>query len=101
MLDRIRAVFAEAQAEGMDQLYDVINAARDLAPDSDFQACYDLVMTSGGPEVEIWINFTVTTATRFDLDDQPEPEQFFPFSRSVVMPVGKSSGLSLRNNEGP
>jgi hypothetical protein len=35
----------------MDQLYDVINAARDLAPDSDFQA-------------------------RFDLDDQPEPEQF-------------------------
>ena len=41
MLDRIRAVFAEAQAEGMDQLYDVINAARDLAPDSDFQACYD------------------------------------------------------------
>ena len=101
MLDRIRAVFAEAQAEGMDQLYDVINAARDLAPDSDFQACYDLVMASGGPEVETWINFTVTTATRFDLDDQPEPEQFFLFSRSVVMPVGKSSGLSLRNNEGP
>ena len=30
MLDRIRAVFAEAQAEGMDQLYDVINAARVL-----------------------------------------------------------------------
>ena len=67
---------ADAQTEGLDQLYDVINAARDLAPDSDFQACYDLVMASGGPEVEIWINFTVTTATRFDLDDQPEPEQF-------------------------
>ena len=33
-------------------------------------------MASGGPEVETWINFTVTTATRFDLDDQPEPEQF-------------------------
>ena len=30
MLDRIRAVFADAQAEGVDQLYDVINAARDL-----------------------------------------------------------------------
>ena len=44
MLDRIRAVFADAQTQGMDQLYDVINAARDLAPDSDFQACYDLVM---------------------------------------------------------
>ena len=101
MLDRIRAVFAEAQAEGMDQLYDVINAARDLAPDSDFQACYDLVMAFGGPEVETWINFTVTTATRFDLDDQPEPEQFFSLSRSVVMPVGSSRGLSLRNNEGP
>lgn len=76
MLARIRAVFADAQTGGLDQLYDVINAARDLAPDSDFQACYDLVMASGGHEVEIWINFTVTTATRFDLDDQPKPEQF-------------------------
>ncbi len=76
MLDRIRAVFADAQTEGMDQLYGVINAARDLALDSDFQACYDFVMASGGPEVQTWINFTVTTATRFNLDDQPEPEQF-------------------------
>ena len=33
-------------------------------------------MASGGPEIETWINFTVTTATRFDLDDQPEPELF-------------------------
>ena len=101
MLNRIRAVFADAQTEGMDQLYDVINAARDLAPDSDFQACYDLVMPSGGSEVETWINFTVPTATRFDLDDQPEPEQFFPFSGSAVMPVGNSSWFSLRNNEVP
>ena len=76
MLARIRAVFAEAQTDALDQLYDVINAARDLAPDSDFQACYDLVMASGGPEIETWINFAVTTATRFDLDDQPEPELF-------------------------
>jgi len=76
MSARIHAVFAEAQSEALDQLYDVINAARDLAPDSDFQACYDLVMASGGPEVETWINFTVTTATRFDLDDQPEPDLF-------------------------
>ena len=76
MLARIRAVFADAQTEGLDQLYDVINAARDLVPDSDFQACYDLVMASCGPVVKTWINFTVTTATRFDLDDQPEPEQF-------------------------
>ena len=75
MLARIRAVFAEAQTEELNQLYDAINAARDLAPDSDFQACYDIVMASGGPEVEAWINFTVTTATQFDLDDQPEPEQ--------------------------
>ena len=37
MLARIRAVFADAQTEGLDQLYDVINAARDLAPDSDFK----------------------------------------------------------------
>ena len=73
---RIRAVFAEVQTDALDQLYDVINAARDLAPDSDFQACYDLVMASGGPEIDTWINFTVTTATRFDLDDQPEPELF-------------------------
>ena len=76
MLYRIRAAFADAQTEGMSQLYDVINAARDLAPDSDFQACYDLVMASGGPEVETWINFTVITATLFELNDQPEPEQF-------------------------
>ncbi|MCB4406540.1 hypothetical protein [Synechococcus sp. MU1642] len=76
MLASIRAVFADAQTEALDQLYDVINAARDLASDSDFQACYDLVMASGGPEVETWINFTVTTATRFNLDDQLEPKQF-------------------------
>ena len=76
MLSRIRAVFAEAQVEGLDQLYDVINAARDLAPDSDFQACYDLVMASGGPEVDAWINFTVITATQFDIDDQADPDQF-------------------------
>ena len=76
MLARIRAVFAEAQTDALDQLYDVINAARDLAPDSDFQACYDLVMASGGPEIETWINFTVTTATRFDLDIQPDLERF-------------------------
>ena len=76
MLSRIRAVFAEAQVAGLDQLYDVINAARDLAPDSDFQACYDLVMASGGPEVDAWINFTVITATQFEIDDQPDPEQF-------------------------
>ena len=75
MLNRLRAVFAASQTVGLDQLYDVINAARDLAPDSDFQACYDIVMASGGPEVEAWINFTVTTATQFELDDQPEPEQ--------------------------
>ena len=101
MLDRIRSVFADAQAEGMDQLYDVINAARDLAPDSDFQACYDLVMASGGPEVETWINFTVTTATLSILTINRSRNSFFPFSRSVVTPVGSSSGLSLRNNEVP
>ena len=76
ILDRIRSVFADAQTEGLDQLYDANNATRDLAPDSDFQACYDLVMASGGPEIETWINFTVVTATGFDLDHQPEPEHF-------------------------
>ena len=53
MLARIRAVFADAQTEGLDQLYDVINnAVRDLARDSDFQACYALLMASCGPKVE-------------------------------------------------
>ena len=33
-------------------------------------------MASGGPEIETWINFTVVTATCFDLDHQPEPEHF-------------------------
>ena len=37
MLDRIRSVLADAQTEGLDQLYDAINATRDLAPDSDFK----------------------------------------------------------------
>ena len=37
MLARIRAVFADAQTEGLDQLYAVINAARDLAPDQIFK----------------------------------------------------------------
>ena len=32
MLARIRVVFAEPQTEGLDELYDAINAARDLAP---------------------------------------------------------------------
>ena len=41
MLARIRAVFADAQMEALDQLYDVINPARDLEPDADFQGCYD------------------------------------------------------------
>ena len=76
MLDRIRSVFTDAQTEGLVQLYGAINAERDLAPDSDFQACYDLVMASGGSEVETWINFTVVKATCFDFDHQPEPEQF-------------------------
>ena len=37
MLARNCAVFADAQTEGMDQLYVVINAARDLAPYSGFR----------------------------------------------------------------
>ena len=75
MLERIRSVFAAAQTEGLDQLYNFINDARDLAPDYEFQACYDLVMASGGSEVETWINFTLVTATCIDFDHQPELEQ--------------------------
>ena len=59
MIEEIRAVFADPQVPGLERLYDAINAARDLAPDSDFQACYDIVMAGGGPEAEAWINFTV------------------------------------------
>ena len=36
MLDEIRAVFLDPQTPGLDRLYEAINAARDLAPDSDF-----------------------------------------------------------------
>ena len=50
MIEQIRAVFADPQVPGLEGLYDAINAARDLAPDSDFQACYDIVMAGGGPE---------------------------------------------------
>ena len=76
MLDEIRAVFSDPQTPGLDRLYDAINAARDLAPDSDFEACYDIVIAAAGPEAEAWIAFTVHTASRFDLDHQPDPEQF-------------------------
>ena len=76
MLDEIRAVFSDPQTPGLDRLYDAINAARDLAPDSDFEACYDIVMAGGGPEAEAWINFTVHTAMRFSIDQQPDPDQF-------------------------
>ena len=76
MIEQIRAVFADPQVSGLDRLYAAINAARDLAPDSDFQACYDIVMAGGGPEAEAWISFTVNTAMRFSIDQQPEPEQF-------------------------
>lgn len=33
-------------------------------------------MSSGGSEGETWIHFNVVIATWFDLDHQPEPEQF-------------------------
>ena len=36
MIDQIRAVFADPQVPGLERLYDAINAARDIAPDSDF-----------------------------------------------------------------
>lgn len=96
----IRAVFIDAQTEGLDQLYDVINAARDLAPDSDFQACYDLVMASDVPEVKTWINLMVTKATRFDLDDQPEPEQFLSVLEECCDALRSSRGLSPLNSAG-
>ena len=83
MIEQIRAVFADPQVSGLDRLYDAINAARDLAPDSDFQACYDIVMAGGGPEAEVWINFTVNTAMRFPIDQQPEPEQFLAVLEEV------------------
>ena len=81
MLDEIRAVFSDPQTPGLDRLYDAINAARDLAPDSDFEACYDIVMAEGGPEAEAWIAFTVHTASRFDIDQQPDPDQFLQVLR--------------------
>ena len=81
MLEKIRAVFADPQVADLEGLYDAINAARDLAPDSDFEACYDIVMAEGGPESEAWIAFTVHISSRFDIDQQPDPDQFLQVLR--------------------
>ena len=94
MLDEIRAVFSDPQTPGLDRLYDAINAARDLAPDSDFEACYDIVMAAAGPEAEAWIAFTVHTATRFDLDHQPDPEQFLQVLDRVRHGALQARGLA-------
>lgn len=76
MIDEIRAIFADPRVDGLEQLYDAINAARDLTKDSDFEACYDIVMSAGGREAETWIAFTVQTASRFSIDQQPDPDLF-------------------------
>jgi len=83
MLEQIKAVFADPQVSGLEALYDAINAARDLAPDSDFEACYDILMAEEGPEAEAWIAFTVHTASRFDLDQQPDPDQFLQVLQEI------------------
>ena len=38
-------------------------------------------MAEGGAEAEAWISFTVQTATRFDIDQQPDPDQFLQVLR--------------------
>ena len=83
MLEEIRAVFADPQVADLEAVYDAINAARDLAPDSDFEACYDIVMAEGGAVAEAWISFTVQTASRFDVDQQPDPDQFLQVLRET------------------
>ena len=70
--EEIRAVFADPQLDGMDELYQCI---REMLQDgADFENAYSLVIAAGGNPANTWIRFCVQCATRFD--DPPEESEF-------------------------
>ena len=75
-LDVVRAVFRDPLVADLDILYDAINLSRDQCPQPNFLQAYNQVMEHGGSPALAWISFTVKTATRFALDQQPDPNIF-------------------------
>ena len=70
--DRIRAVFADPQLDGMDHLYQAIGAM--LKDGIAFDSAYAQVVQSGADSAKIWIRFCVQSASRFD--EPPEESEF-------------------------
>ena len=70
--EEIRAVFADPQLDGMDELNQCIGEM--LQDEADFENAYSLVIAAGGPPFNTWIRFCVQCGTRFD--DPPEKSEF-------------------------
>jgi hypothetical protein len=70
--DRIRAVFADPQLDGMDGLYQAIGEM--LKDGVDFDRAYSLVVQSGTDASTTWIMFCVQSASRFS--EPPEESEF-------------------------
>lgn len=70
--DNIRAVFADPQLEGMEDLYQAIGAM--LKDGVGFDRAYELVLQSGANSSKTWVRFCVQSANRFD--NPPEESEF-------------------------
>ena len=66
--EKIRAVFADPQLDGMERLYAAIGEM--LLTGAEFENAYSLVLAAGDVHAPTWIKFCVQCATRFD--DPPE-----------------------------
>ena len=69
---KIRAVFADPQVDGMEVLYQCIGEL--LKDGAEFDKAYSLVIAAGDTPANTWIRFCVQCVTRFD--DPPEESEF-------------------------
>ena len=72
MQQQIRAVYADPQIDGMEELYQAIGS--ELIEGSDFDEAYARVMERGGTPAQTWIRFCVQCASRLK---EPPPETEF------------------------
>ena len=70
--DSIRAVFADPQLEGMEDLYQAIGAM--LKDGVGFERAYELVLQPGANSSMTWVRFCVQSANGFD--DPAEESKF-------------------------
>ena len=70
--DSIRAVYADPQLEGMEDLYQAIGSM--LRDGVGFDRAYELVLQSGANSSKTWVRFCVQSANRFD--DPPKESEF-------------------------